>query len=69
MRFTREVTDWEHLPVLLNMQEACRVLRCSDTTVAKHINQGHFKGKRLGRDWRIDRDSVKDYFLSGEFCE
>lgn len=65
MRFTREVTDWERLPVLLSMEEACRVLRCADSTVVKHIKQGHFKGNRLGRDWRIDRDSVKEYFING----
>ena len=65
MRFTREVTDWDRLPVLLSMDEACRVLRCADTTVVKHIKQGHFKGNRLGRGWRIDRDSVKEYFVNG----
>lgn len=62
MKFTMTFTDWDKLPVLLQMEEVCCLLKCSDVTVVKHINLGHFNGNRLGRRWLIDRDSVREYF-------
>lgn len=62
MKFTMTFTDWDRMPVLLQMEQVCCLLKCADVTVVKHINLGHFKGNKLGKRWMIDRDSVREYF-------
>lgn len=62
LRFTREITDWDRLPVLMDMQTTCQLLKCADVTVVKQIKDGHFKANKLGRAWLVDRDSVREYF-------
>ncbi len=62
MKFTKIFTDWDKMPVLLGLEDACCLLRCSDTTVVKYIKQGTIKGNKFGSRWMIDRDSVREYF-------
>lgn len=67
MRFTKTFMDWDRMPVLLDMEQTCCVLMCSDVTVVKHIQMGHFKGNKLGNKWRIDRDSLREFFQKTPF--
>lgn len=62
MRFTKTYTDWDRIPVLLEITDVCCLLRCADVTVVKYIKQGKIKGNKLGNRWLIDRDSVREYF-------
>lgn len=69
MKFTMTFTDWDRIPVLLDMKQTCCILKCSDVTVVKHIKDGHFKGNKLGRGWLVDRDSLREYFQKSPFDE
>ncbi len=62
MRFTRTYTDWERIPVLMELTDVCCLLRCSDVTAIKYIRQGKIKGNKFGNKWLVDRDSVREYF-------
>ena len=66
--FTKQITSWDKLPVLLDIGTVCCLLKCSEVTVVRHIKAGHFKGNKLGSAWRIDRDSVRAYF-TGEVTD
>lgn len=61
-KFTKTFTNWDSLPLLLDLEDACDLLRCSDVTVKKFVKQGKIKGNKLGNLWRFDRDSIRDYF-------
>ena len=60
--FMKTITSWDKLPVLLDVETVCCLLRCSEVTVVRHIKAEHFRGNKLGSVWRIDRDSVREYF-------
>lgn len=62
MKFTKTFTDWDRLPVLLDLETVCCLLRCADTTAVKYIKNGAIKGNKFGNKWLVDRDSVRDYF-------
>ena len=54
-------TDWDRLPVVLTAQEACAILRVSNKTAYNLIEEGKVKGNRVGKQYRFDRDSLRDY--------
>lgn len=62
MRFSKTFTDWEKMPVLLSLEDACCLLRRADVTVVNYIKKGYIKGNKIGSGWMIDRDSVREYF-------
>lgn len=62
MRFTKTFTDWDRMPVLLDLEDACCLLRRADVTVVNYIKRGYIKGNKIGNRWMIDRDSVREYF-------
>lgn len=64
MKFSRTITDWDQLPVLMDMATTCQLLQCADVTVKKLIQNGHIRGNQIGKKWRIDRESVKEYFCA-----
>jgi len=57
--------DWDRLPVVLSTEQVCILLDCCKLTVHKQIEAGVFKAGKLGKAWRIDRDSIRA-FVMGE---
>lgn len=62
MRFTKTFTDWDRIPVLLELEDSCCLLRRADATVVNYIKKGYIKGNKIGNRWMVDRDSVREYF-------
>lgn len=62
--FTKKITSWESLPVLLDIETVCCLLQCSENTAIKLCKNGEIKGKKLGNMWRVSRDSLRDFFLN-----
>lgn len=48
----------DHLPELLTVAEAAVVLRMSAPTVRRALARGELTGLRIGRQWRVERDSL-----------
>lgn len=63
MKFIGRPTDWDRLPLVLDVTTVCMLLGCCDATVRKKIKDGTFKAGKLGKDWCIDRNSVKTFVL------
>lgn len=43
--FTKKITSWESLPVLLDIETVCCLLQCSENTAIKLCKNGEIKGK------------------------
>ncbi len=46
---------------LLTVEQLCKVLQIGKNTAYKLIQTGEVKGFRVGRSWKILRDSVIEY--------
>lgn len=48
----------DHLPELLTVAETAVVLRMSAPTIRRALERGELIGLRVGRQWRVERDSL-----------
>ena len=62
--FTKKITSWESLPVLLDIETVCCLLQVSENPAIKLCKNGEIKGKKLGGMWRVSRDSLRDFFTN-----
>ena len=46
---------------LLTVEQLCRILQIGKNTAYKLIQTGEIKGFRVGRSWKIPRDSIDEY--------
>lgn len=53
-------TDWDALPVLLTVEEVCAVLKISETTALKLLNNGDIPACKMAGQWRISKNSLRD---------
>jgi len=54
--------EMNRLPVLVPMNTALRTLGLKDRrAVARLVELGKISGRKVGRYWRIDRDSLREY--------
>ena len=58
----KPVCDWERLPVFLDVQMVCCILRCSRPLVLRMISSGEIRARKFGREWRIPKEAIKQYF-------
>lgn len=65
-KFTKIYMNWEQLPLIMTLEEACCLIRASDVTVRKYITEGKIRGVKCGNGWRIERDSIKKLFFSDD---
>lgn len=57
----KTVPNIEDLPQLITVQQFADISGLSRTTVYKLIRMGEIKGRHLGYNIRINRDSARDY--------
>ncbi len=50
--------------VIYTVMELSKLLNTTPQTVRKYINEGRIKGNKIGRQWLVDEDAVRD-FLKG----
>ena len=46
---------------LLTIEQLCQILQIGKNTAYKLLHTGEIKGFRVGRSWKIPRDSVIEY--------
>ena len=51
--------------VVYTVPDLCKLLNTTPQTVRKYINEGRIRGRKVGRQWLVDEDAVKEY-LRGE---
>lgn len=55
-------TVWEELDPFMTPEEVGKVLKVSLSTVKRYLYNGELKGEKIGRQWRISRDALRDFF-------
>lgn len=63
--WTRTFINWDQIPVLMTVQEACILLRMSDQTVRNWIKNGTLRGITVGASIRVEKQSVIDLITGG----
>lgn len=51
-------TDWQDVPVLMDVAAAARVLGCTYQSVVKALQQGRLPGQKVMGGWRIRKDQL-----------
>ena len=54
-------TSWDEFPLVLTTEEAAALLRVHINTIKKMCNEGRLPANKVGRDWRILRDELREY--------
>jgi excisionase family DNA binding protein len=50
--------NYDQLPILLDINEAAKLLRCSTKKVSEMLRDGWIRGFKVGRAWRIAKKDV-----------
>lgn len=51
--------------VVYTVADLSKLLNTTPQTVRKYINEGKIKGRKVGRQWLVDEEAVKE-FLRGD---
>lgn len=58
MKYTSHVTDWNDVPVLLDLPYAARIVGMSAEYVKRLSIAGKFPAVKVGNSWRVNRDDL-----------
>lgn len=47
--------------VVYTVPDLCKLLNTTPQTVRKYISEGRIKGKKIGRQWLVDEEAVKEF--------
>jgi len=48
-------------PVILTLEQAAEMLQLSTRTIQRLVNKGRMPGRRIGGQWRFDRDQLREW--------
>jgi excisionase family DNA binding protein len=55
------ISSWDELPAILTAQECADFLRVHLNTVKKHLAEGTLPGKKVGRQWRVNKKDLQEF--------
>jgi excisionase family DNA binding protein len=55
------IMDWTDLPAILTSEECAVFLRVHINTVKRLLADGKLPGRKIGRQWRIDKEDLKRF--------
>jgi len=62
MKQAQIITNWEQVPVVIDLPFASRLLGQSIETLKKRSQRGELPGAfKAGRDWRVAKNALRDY--------
>ena len=59
-RRTKIPVSWEALPIVLDVSTVAILLDASVNYVRKALERGDLLGGKIGHEWRIDRDKLRE---------
>ena len=66
MKLSKIITDWEQVPIVIDLPFAARILGQSIETLKRRSQRGELPGAfKAGRDWRIAKDALRS-FIEGQ---
>ena len=57
----KPITQWEDVPVIVDLALVCRILGISLPTAKKLVYNGELPAKKVGSCWRITKDALRQY--------
>ena len=62
MKQSQIITNWDQVPVVIDLPFAARILGQSIETLKKRSQRGELPGAfKAGRDWRVNKDVLRSY--------
>lgn len=59
MKNTGVISNWDKLPVALDLHTVSLILGVTDVTVKNWLYKGVIHGKKIGNKWIFDKDYIK----------
>lgn len=59
-RRTNAPISWATIPIVLDVSLAAVLLDTSESYIRKALQNGELPGGKIGREWRIDRDKLRE---------
>ena len=59
------MSDFQY-PVILTLEQAAEMLQLSTRTVQRMVSRGKMPGRRIGGQWRFDRDQLREWVRGAE---
>jgi PTS system nitrogen regulatory IIA component len=54
------------LPIILTLEQAAEMLQLSPRTVQRMVSKGKMPGRRIGGQWRFDREQLREWVRGAE---
>ena len=51
----------DEYPMILTLEQAAEMLQLSARTVQRMVSKGKMPGRRIGGQWRFDRDQLREW--------
>ena len=51
----------DEYPMILTLEQAAELLQLSARTVQRMVSKGKMPGRRIGGQWRFDRDQLREW--------
>lgn len=51
-------TNYESIPMLMTVEQACNLLQMTDQTIYNYIRKGIIEACKIGDQWRIPKDKL-----------
>ena len=64
MKHYQNVTDWNTVPVVIDMIYASRIVGQSAEYLKKRAQRGTFPGYKEGNEWRVSKDDLMEHIAS-----
>jgi excisionase family DNA binding protein len=55
----------EQQPIVYNLDEVAGILQVTKRTLYNHIKAGHLPAVKIGKYWRVSKDTLQDFILTG----
>lgn len=55
----RTVSNWDKLPVILDLRTVALIFNVTETTVKSWIYKGQLTGSKIGHKWIFDKEYIK----------
>ena len=65
-KWTKTYTNWDEVPVVLDVDGAAIVLHYNEDTVRRLLQSGKLKGTKAGKSWRVDKENIRIFLRGGE---
>jgi hypothetical protein len=56
------VSNWEALPVVLDLFTVSLIFNVSETTIKNWLKNGQLKGRKIGHLWFFDKTYIQSLF-------